>query len=326
MKEIYSYSSPYTVGHKALARYEDRPGIFEVPVVIQEKVDGSQFSFKKVGDTIYFRSRNTMIYPEDAGMFQKGVDAILEVADKIYEGWIYRGEYLAKPKHNTLVYHRVPNRHVILFDIEIGLHTFLSPENLMTAADTLGLESVPIYYKGKVDELDKLRQYLTRESILGGIIEGIVVKPLDYSLFGQDKKVLMAKFVREDFKEKHDKAWKSANPGRKDLIMEIIEELRTPQRWQKAVQHLKEAGELEGSPRDIGKLMKEVPVDIYKDEADELKERIFKHFWKQISRGVTSGLPEWYKEKLATDGFDNPKEFVAHESVQAEEAGATPTK
>ena len=41
------------------------------------------------------------------------------------------------------------------------------------------------------------------------------------------------------------------NPNRGDMIALLIQELTTPARWQKAVQHLREDGKLEGSPRDI---------------------------------------------------------------------------
>jgi hypothetical protein len=126
-------------------------------------------------------------------------------------------------------------------------------------------------------------------------------------LWGIDKKVLMAKFVREDFKEKHDKAWKKSNPGRKDVIAALVETYKTPQRWNKAVQHLRENGELEDSPKDIGKLFKEVPKDILAECEDEIRDALFKHFWKDISRGITAGLAEWYKAKLAENAFAEPK-------------------
>lgn len=42
---LHSYSSPFALGHKALARDNERPGLLEAPVLIEEKIDGSQFSF-----------------------------------------------------------------------------------------------------------------------------------------------------------------------------------------------------------------------------------------------------------------------------------------
>ena len=50
--------------------------------------------------------------------------------------------------------------------------------------------------------------------------------------------------------------------------------------------------------------MREVPQDILKECGEEIKERLFKHFWSRISRGTTRGLPKFYKEKLAKKSFE----------------------
>ena len=325
MTKLHSYSSPFTVGHKALARYEDRPGLFEMEVFVEEKVDGSQISFGLVEGDVRFRSRKVEIFAVDPGMFKNAVEAVLERKEFLVEGYVYRAEYLAKPKHNTLCYDRVPKNYLMVFDVETSPNYFMHHAERTKEADRIGFEPVPVLFEGKVEGIDHLRSFLDRTSVLGGPIEGIVIKPKDHMLWGQDKKVLMAKFVREDFKEKHEKEWRVGNPTKKDIVLEIIETYRTPQRWNKAVQHLREEGRLEDAVQDIGPLIKEVPADVLGDSKEEIKEKLFQFFWKQIARGITKGLPEWYKEKLLADAFDNPKEFVAHESVLAEEGtGAKP--
>jgi len=47
--------------------------------------------------------------------------------------------------------------------------------------------------------------------------------------------------------------------------------------------------------------MQEVNRDVLEDCADEIKERLYKQFWGQISRGLTRGLPEWFKQLLAEE-------------------------
>jgi hypothetical protein len=315
-KEIHSYSSPYNIGHAALRQYEDRPGLLDVPVYIEEKIDGSQFSFKREDGVVYFRSRKMMVYPESPGMFKVGVEFVrLSCEDDLHEGWTYRGEYLSKPKHNCLAYDRVPKKSIIIYDIETTPGTFLEPSERKAEAERLGFEVVPQLFEGMVEGLDQLDELLQSPSVLGGPIEGLVIKPVHHSLWGIDKKVLMAKYVREDFKEKHDKQWKKSNPGRKDVIALLVETYKTPQRWNKAVQHLREQGQLEDSPRDIGKLFKEVPKDILEECGEEIKEALFKHFWKDISRGITAGLAEFYKDKLAKEAFENPKGIVVNETI-----------
>ena len=114
----------------------------------------------------------------------------------------------------------------------------------------------------------------------------------------------MGKYVSEAFKEVHEADWKARNPHGKDLIQKFIEKYHSPARWQKAVQHLREAGKLEGSPRDIGMLIREIPADVRKEEEQAIKDALFEHFWLQIQRGIIAGFPEWYKSELAKSAFD----------------------
>ena len=146
------------------------------------------------------------------------------------------------------------------------------------------------------------RTFLERDSILGGTkIEGVVIK--NYELFTMEKKPAMGKYVSEAFKEVHNKDWKERNPTGKDFVLALTEKYKTEARWNKAILHLTEAGQLEHSPKDIGLLMREVPADVLKECEDEIKEALFGHFWQYIQRGITSGLPEWYKDELAKSAF-----------------------
>ena len=296
MKHINSYPSIYAIGHKAIA------DIFSSPVLIEEKVDGSQFSFGRIDGELVCRSKGKdIILDAPEKMFGKAIDVVKSLP--LHDGWIYRGEYLQKPKHNTLQYSRVPNNHIIIFDISIGLEEYMPWQEKQDEAERLGLECVFIMYEGMVNNFEMFKKFLEKESTLGGtLIEGVVVK--NYSQFTQEKKVAMGKYVSEHFKETHSGEWKKANPSQGDIELLLINEYRNSVRWQKAVQHLKERGELVGSPEDIGKLMKEIPTDVLKECEDEIKEKLFKHFWHKISRGVTRGVAEWYKELLAKGSFE----------------------
>jgi hypothetical protein len=139
---------------------------------------------------------------------------------------------------------------------------------------------------------------------LGGQkIEGVVLKPINYNIFGEDKKVLMGKYVSEAFREIHKHEWKLSNPSRTDFIDLLAQQYTTPARWNKAIIHLKEQGLIQDSPKDIGLIMKEVPLDILKECEQEIKDKLFEHFWSTIRRKVVSGFPEWYKEQLLKAQF-----------------------
>lgn len=304
----HSYPSIYALGHRTVA------DLFKSRVRIEEKVDGSQFSFGVFDGEYRARSKGAvlnLIAPE--GMFIKAIEATKDLP--LIEGWTYRGEYLAKPKHNSLVYERHPKRHVILFDINTGHEEYADRATLEREAERLGMECVPLLYDGVVEDMSVLRAMLSTTSVLGGQhVEGVVVK--SYDQYGPDKKLLMGKYVSESFKEVHAREWKRSNPSGKDFIQQIADKYHTQARWQKAVQHLKERGELTQSPRDIGLLIVEAAADIKKEEEEEIKSALFKYAWPKIQRIVTAGLPEWYKEELLKVQFDEPSEVSLEEDTE----------
>jgi hypothetical protein len=114
----------------------------------------------------------------------------------------------------------------------------------------------------------------------------------------------MGKYVSEAFKEVHRKKWGENNPGAKDLMAKLIETYKSSARWEKAVFRLRDNGQLENSPRDIGNLVKSVWPDIAAECEEEIKETLWKHYSKGICRGVTKGLPEWYKQRLMHQQFE----------------------
>ena len=301
-KALRSYPKVYNMGHPAIT------DLFDGPVVVQEKVDGSQFSFGVVGGELHARSKGATLHLDDPNkLFRGALDTALRLFDEgvLVEGWTYRGEALMRPKHNTLEYGRAPTGNVILFDVDTGLEDRVAdPTGLAGIAERLGLEVVPTLHVGPVETADALLAFLDRDSCLGGCkVEGVVVK--NYARFGKDAKMLMGKHVSEAFKEKHGKDWKDRNPTRADIVEQIKDTYRSEARWQKAVQHMAEVGALEHTPRDIGKLMKEVPEDVAAECKDEIMDALWRHFWPQIRRGITAGLPEWYKAKLAERQFED---------------------
>jgi hypothetical protein len=166
----------------------------------------------------------------------------------------------------------------------------------------LGLSAI-VQPGGNVTEAGSLIDLLDRTSILGGQkIEGIVIK--NYNRFGMDKKVLMGKFVSEKYKEVHAGAWRESNPTKTDIIQSLIVAYRTPTRWNKAIQHLRESGGLDGSPKDIGGLIKEVQNDVKAECKEEIMSALFGYAWPQIQRGIVSGLPQWYKDELMKNQFE----------------------
>ena len=294
----HSYPKICAMGHGAITEL-----LFD-DVLVEEKIDGSQFSFGKFNGELKIRSKGQeMILDAPEKMFIKAVETVLALKDLLVDGFTYRAEYLQKPKHNVLAYDRIPNKHLILFDINNGEEQYVSRAYKEAEAKRLGLEIVPVLYQGRISSPEDVTKLLDTVSILGGQkIEGIVIK--NYSRFGRDKKVLMGKFVSENFKEKHKQDWKVGNPNQNDIVQLLVNTYRTPARWDKAIQHLRDAGKLEDSPRDIGKIIKEVPADLITECGDEIKEALFKWAFSDLVRGVNKGLAEYYKELLLKRQFE----------------------
>lgn len=297
---IPSYPKVYALGHPALE------GLLDGPVVVQEKVDGSQFSFgtyERLGPVVQMRSKGAVVYPEtDDKLFRPAADTVTGLLENLLIDHTYRGEVIAKPKHNTLTYSRVPKGNVILFDVERPDGTFFNIDELPSEALRLGLEAVPSF---EVEALDgtAVANLLQRTSVLGGsLIEGVVVK--NHHRWGKDGKFLAGKYVSEAFKETHKKAWSGENPKGQDVIETLIHELASPARYVKAVQHLRERGELEGDPRDIGKLLNEAKSDIASEEKEYIAEKLLQWAMPKVLRGAVGGLPQWYKEQLLERQFE----------------------
>ena len=288
--ELSDYSKIHQMYHREVHRMKGHP------VVIQEKIDGSQISFGRKDGKLFVRSKNQMIDIENPdGMFANAVDVLKDRT--LPEDFVWRGEYLKKPNHNVLAYDRIPKDHIIIYDIENGdgSNDYLPPEVVGEISDQYGFEVVPTFLdclfnfidQGLIDELMK------NQSILGGqLIEGLVFKC--YDLFDSRDKTLMCKYVRPEFKEMNGG---KRGKNRRDVIEEIGGRLATPARFEKAVQHLRDSNMLVDEPKDIGVLMRELNKD-FEEHIDEIKNLLYANYRKDILRVANRGFASWYKELL----------------------------
>ena len=293
MENIPSYPKVHALGHR---RIQD---ILLGEITIEEKIDGSQFSFADINGELKLRSKGQALYVDNPEkMFAEGIEVVnkLYTDGKLVTNAIYRSEYLKKPKHNCIAYDRIPHNHIIVYDVQDIHGNCLHYKLKEQFATDLGLETVP-NYRVNIDSTDTILRLLENVSVLGGsTIEGIVVK--NYDKWTDDGKFMAGKYVSELFKEKNQSNWKSSNPSGKDFVQILIAELKTEARWHKAVIHLKEKGLLKGEPQDIGMLLKELHQDLVEEESEYIKETLYAYHIKNIKRGISGGFPEWYKKEL----------------------------
>ena len=303
---ICGYPKIFALGHRNVIN------IFDDEVEITEKVDGSQFVFgKDMNGKLHIRSKGALIDIENPPqMFKLGVDYVLSIQDALSDDQSFYCEYLNKPKHNTLVYDRVPQNNLVLFGVSDFCRTQMvqSHEVLAANAYCLNIDVIPLIYSGKLDSAADVLGMMKRKSYLGGKydVEGIVVKNYHKSieLNGQIYPVITGKYVSEAFKEVHQKTWKAENTARGGWDA-TVKGYRTEARWMKSIQHLQEDGKLDNSPKDIGPLIKAIHTDIRDEEKEALKDILWKQFSPDLFRVATAGFPEWYKKKLLEDSFND---------------------
>ena len=126
----------------------------------------------------------------------------------------------------------------------------------------------------------------------------------NYNRFTLEKKISIARFVRDGFKELNSAEWKKSNPTQNDFVQVLISKYRTDARFLKAVQHLRESGKLTDTPKDIGLLVHEIESDVYADSHEDIRDALFDHFWPNVRRGICNGVPDWYKNQLAEQAFN----------------------
>lgn len=274
--------------------------ILENVVIIEEKVDGSFFTFGCTQDgAVFARSKNKeLFFGEENSQFKLAIDFVESRKDLLisrFKGVTFFGEYLQSPHHNVLSYERVPKNNIIIFDMYDEQMGFYPPDVKEDAGKWLDLETVPLLFKGNLETLSQehLDMFFQIDSILGNVkIEGVVVKNYEKEvLIGSQLMPSLAKCVRQDFKEVLNKTWTSG----KDKVETFIEGFRTDARWHKAIQYLRDSNELSEEPKDIGPLIKRVQQDIIEECEEDIKEGLYKLFIDQIKRKAVAGLPEFYK-------------------------------
>ncbi len=218
---IPGYGKVWHLNHREAAALRGKQ------VVVQEKLDGSQFSFGVIDGRLVCRSKNVEIMP---GNVQKLFSVAVAHVERIYdetpwllsEGWVFRGEAFHRPRHNALEYKRMPAGGIVLYDVETS-KGHVCEGSLDEIAEMLGVDKAPAHFEGTFEDgvnQEAIAHWLSCDSVLGGLIEGVVIKARDH--YDSKDKMLKAKFVREGFKEINKGAQRRANPSSKDVIERLV--------------------------------------------------------------------------------------------------------
>lgn len=278
--------------------HKDVAHLFDAPVVVQEKVDGSQFCFGIFDGQLRCYSRNRELdldTPND--MFERAVAYVRSIQDRLQPGSMYFCEYLMRPRHNVLKYDRTPKNNLVLFDKlkQFPVLAWADSAELWIDAMHLDIDMIPVLDASvSITSANELNCYLNMDSYLGGCkVEGIVCKR--YPPTG----MIRAKYVSALFKEiKGDRCAPKTKGDGVDIIEDVAACLATDARFEKVLQHVQESGHLGGVPEDIPRLIKELGKDLGEEGMDYAVERLRAWGWKQIQKAVIKKLPAWYLAKL----------------------------
>ena len=153
--------------------------LFNTFVTVNEKMDGSAFTFERDRETGKFRfyrrdqrnpitfvDRTLMKYYENQIQYIESLPP--HILEKIPRGWRFGLEYFANNKPVEIMYDRIPKNHLILSYVhqygEDGKikKTVQDKKELDEWADLLGVEKAPIIFQGHLtdDQKDKITDFL----------------------------------------------------------------------------------------------------------------------------------------------------------------------
>ena len=288
----------------------DVEDILTAPVEITEKMDGSQIGFGIIDGRLVIRSKGAHIQEHcPQKLFEGAVVSILDVKDKLVPGWMYYGEAIQSKRHNKLFYDEVPKGHIALFGVKKDDFTFIDDyRELARIADELNIAVVPLLYSGVID-MDGLEKLVkeTKSAYGAPHIEGVVVK--NYALRGNHSPIMVGKIVTEEFKEvKRERKPKGSGSDIETKVLSLFRCYATEARWDKAIQHLRENGELKGDNSDIRPLIHEIQKDTLEEEEAALKNEVWALLKKDFTRELVRGFAEYYMKLPKGDGaYDAPE-------------------
>ena len=278
---------------------------------IQEKIDGSQFSFSAHADEagerrMTFTCGNSE-RTRDAVMFKKAIDVLMLSRDVFALDWVYHAEMLTSKRQNIVDYDRMPPRFVVIYDIT-PVEGYLGIEDIASEAQRIGLEHVPALYHntiaqalgpgGEVNPHEKcleLVQAIDRgeiKSMFGGKPEGVVLKCPGF-VDPRGKLVnVKTKYVTPQFEEvRHLKKPAKTKQSIDEFLIWVGAHFDLPARFAKGRQHLAVRDILDG-PEYLVLLRAELDLDLIKEQ-DGLIRSFIENEWPAW-RNVRNEL--WYRD------------------------------
>lgn len=281
------YMSVVRLGHKTTENVLQTGD----PIIIQEKLDGANGSFKLEEGKVVAFSRNERLTEQNnlQGFYEwtQTLDASLLRSDVVYFG-----EWLTKHKIN----YGELTKQFFLFDLyDVDNEKYLHFTEVKQEAERLGLHLIPVFYEGEYQSLEHLESFIGQTALGVKKGEGIVVKNVDYhDVYG---KQLFVKLVIDAFKEVQ-RIKKPKDPNFQSAEIEAVKSVLTRARVEKWIYKLIDEGSLQADygMKDMALILKQITPRIVEDIVQEEGDRIVSFDVKDIRKIIGKHLPVLIKE------------------------------
>lgn len=293
MPEMKKYHDIVRLGHKSTVGMLNEGD----NVVIQEKIDGANASFRLIDGKVVAFSRNTQL--DEHNTLRGFYDWVQQNIDptSLRPDFIYFGEFLVSHK---VQYRDDAMNQFYLFDIfDTTTERYLPFGSVQSAAHFLGLNLIHVFYNGPYIDFAHLQSFVG-QSAYGNVGEGVVVKNVDYiDRYGRQ---LFVKLVSESFAEQQKQKLPKDPNQPSSPEQKFVDTYVTSARVDKFLYKLVDEGVIDEQygMEDMGVILKNLNPRIYddliKEESDYLPDEC-DH--KLLRKSIGRTLPNMVKQIIA---------------------------
>lgn len=251
-------------------------------IVVQEKIDGANFSIRydKETDTIksFGRKKELDLDNNLRGAWEWSQELNKELIKEVLgTNLVLFGEWLVR---HTIVYPNDKWQNAYFFDVwNLEEEKYLEQDKVEDIVKRLGLIYAPVFYKGEFESWEHLKQFIGKTDLGGDSGEGIVVKNMTRLNNPNKRLPFYTKIVADKFAEK--KSVRKMDEGKIEkriklqalvesvvtegrvtkLIHKMVDEGIIPEKWDK--------NDMSIIARNIGK---EVYYDCVKEEPETVEQ------------------------------------------------------
>lgn len=249
---------------------------FEVgdDIVIQEKIDGANFSIRYDKDDnsikAFSRKRELDFSNNLRGAWEWSQKLSVDLVKSVLgDNLILFGEWLV---HHTVRYPGDKYQKAYFYDVyDTETEEYLTQDKVEKIINDLGLTYVPVFYIGKFISWDHVKSYIGKTEMGGEYGEGIVVKNQTKLNDPNTRLPFYTKIVCETFCEtkghSHNKVVDMAKVAEREQLVELTETVVTKARVAKLINKMIDEGILreDWDAHDMGTIAKNLGKAVYYD-------------------------------------------------------------